>query len=398
MVGDSGRPGGDRLADEAPTFRPASQDELAPSGQIARIRANLAALHRLRDLQTTERPVTPEDQEVLARWGGWGAAAAVFDPRREDLTWARDELAELLTDREWRAAERTTLNAHYTHLDLAEQMWTAAGTLGFTGGRVLEPGCGSGHFLGLAPENTEVTGVELDPTSAAIAAALYPHADVRAESFAETHLPEGGFDLTIGNVPFADVRLTDRAHNPGGGHSIHNHFLLKSLHLSSPGGMVLALSSRYTMDSVNPAARREMAGLADLVGAVRLPSGAHQRAAGTAAVTDLLVLRRREPESEPRGAAWEQSRRTPIGETEIPINQYFLTHPEHVLGELQTGTGKGMYRADDLHVEPTWDELTTALQRTLQAISADAGGRPRSIQRKNNASSRLASSSRRGCP
>jgi SAM-dependent methyltransferase len=201
-------------------FRPASQHELAPAGQIGRIRANLAALHRLADLQTTGRPATAEDQAVLARWGGWGAAAPVFDPTRADLAWARDDLAGLLSEPEWRAAERSTLNAHYTHLDLAREMWEAAASLGFTGGRVLEPGCGAGHFLALAPEGAEVTGVELDPTSAGIAAALYPGAQVRAESFADTRLPEGSFDLAIGNVPFADVRLSDRAHNPAATASI----------------------------------------------------------------------------------------------------------------------------------------------------------------------------------
>jgi N12 class adenine-specific DNA methylase/SAM-dependent methyltransferase len=358
-------------AEPAPAFRPASQDELAPSGQVGRIRANLAALRQLRELQATGRAATLQDQAVLARWGGWGAAAGVFDPNWADLAWARDELAGLLSEPEWRAAERTTLNAHYTHLDLAREMWHAAATLGFTAGRVLEPGCGAGHFLALAPQHAAVTGIELDPTSAGIAAALYPAAEVRAESFAETRLPEGSFDLAIGNVPFADVRLSDRVHNPGG-HSIHNHFLLKSLHLTKPGGMVLALTSRYTLDAVNPAARREMAGLADLAGAIRLPAGAHQRAAGTDAVTDLLLLRRRHPGQQPGGAGWEQSRPMRIGDAEVPINEYFHTHRRHVLGELHTGTGKGMYRADDLHVAPTGADLPGELRRALAGVTEAA--------------------------
>jgi N12 class adenine-specific DNA methylase len=295
----------------------------------------------------------------------------VFDPTRADLAWARDDLAALLSEPEWRAAERNTLNAHYTHLDLAREMWHAAASLGFTGGRVLEPGCGAGHFLALAPAGAAVTGVELDPTSAGIAAALYPGAQVRAESFAETRLPENSFDLVIGNVPFADVRLSDRAHNPGG-HSIHNHFLIKSLHLMKPGGMLLALTSRYTMDAVNPAARREMGELADLAGAVRLPAGAHQRAAGTDAVTDLLLLRRRHPGQHPAGHGWEQSRPMRIGQVEVPINEYFHTHPKHVLGELTIGTGRGMYRADDLHVAPTGADLPGELHVALASITDSA--------------------------
>src|SRR6266571_8105738 len=155
-----------------------------------------------------------------------------------------------------------------------------------------------------APEGAQVTGVELDPVTAGIAAALYPQAQILAESFADTRDADGSYDLVIGNVPFGQAVLHDRRHNASG-HSIHNHFIVKSLHLTRPGGLVMALTSRYTMDARNPAARREIASLADLVGAVRLPSGAHQRAAGTRVVTDLLVLRRREPGRAPDPAGWE---------------------------------------------------------------------------------------------
>jgi adenine-specific DNA methylase len=160
---------------------------------------------------------------------------------------------------------------------------------------VLEPGSGLGTFLGMAPEQARMTGVELDPVTAAISRALYPHAEVRGESFADTRLPEGSFDAAIGNVPFSDVTLHDPVHNPTR-QSMHNHFILKSLRLTRPGGMVAVLTSQYTMDAQNPGARREMAMLADLVGAVRLPAGAHRRTAGTDVVTDLLILRRRQIE------------------------------------------------------------------------------------------------------
>src|SRR6266700_4120898 len=162
-----------------------------------------------------------------------------------------------------------------------------------------------------APEGAQVTGVELDPVTAQIAAVLHPAAQILPESFADTRDADGCYDLVIGNVPFGQAVLHDRRHNASG-HSIHNHFIVKSLHLTRPGGLVMALTSRYTMDARNPAARREIASLADLAGALRLPGGAHQRAAGTAVVTDLLILRRREPGRPMDPTAWEQSRLTTL--------------------------------------------------------------------------------------
>ncbi len=178
------------------------------------------------------------------------------------------------------AAARSTLNAHYTDAALVQAIWAVANQLGFDGGLVLEPGCGSGNFIGFAPATVQMTGVELEPTTAAIAAALYPGAAIHPVSFADFRVPDGAFDLVLGNVPFGNIALHDRRHNRSG-HSIHNHFIVKALHLTRPGGLVMVLTSRYTMDARNPAARREIASLADLVGALRLPGGAHQRAAGS---------------------------------------------------------------------------------------------------------------------
>jgi hypothetical protein len=245
------------------------------------------------------------------------------------------------------------------------------GKLGFTGGRVLEPGCGSGNFIGLALAGARVTGVELDPVTAGIAAALYPCAEVRAESFAATRDADGSYDLVIGNVPFGKVVLHDRRHN-GVGHAIHNHFIVKSLALTRPGGLVMVLTSRYTMDARNPAARREIASLSDLIGAVRLPGGAHQRAAGTGVITDLLVLRRREPGRDPDPAQWERTQLTDLDGAQVPVNEYFMAHPEMVLGEL--GAANGAYRADDLVVRSTGD-TATKLAQALVAVAASAASR-----------------------
>jgi hypothetical protein len=170
----------------------------------------------------------------------------------------RDRLRELVGEDGFASARRTTVNAHYTHPAIAREIWRLAGELGFEHGRVLEPGCGAGVFIGTAPPDAQITGVERDDMTATIAQLLYPDARIIARSFAAAdRTPEGSYDLVIGNVPFADVRLHDPRHNPHG-HAIHNHFIVKSLHLTRPGGLVLVLSSRFTLDAANPAARREI--------------------------------------------------------------------------------------------------------------------------------------------
>jgi SAM-dependent methyltransferase len=304
---------------------------------------------------------------VLARWSGWGAVPEVFDDRRAEFAWAREQLAALLSPAELAAARRNTLNAHYTDAALVRQMWRAVRALGFERGRVLEPGCGSGNFLAFAPRGAQLTGIELDPVTAGIAGLLYPGTEVRAESFADSRDGEGSYDLAIGNVPFGNMVLHDRRHNPAG-HSIHNHFIVKALHLVRPGGLVAVLTSRFTMDARNPAARREVTSLADLLGAIRLPGGAHQRAAGTSLITDLLVLRR-QPCRAPDTAAWEKTRSAELNGVRVPINEYFLDHPDAVLGHMEAI--HGAYRADDLVVRPDGDTIA-AFSAALDALISSA--------------------------
>src|SRR5699024_8530402 len=281
----------------------------------------------------------------------------------------RGQLRSLLSPDEWDAAARTTINAHYTDPLIVRQMWRAMTALGFDGGTVLEPGSGLGTFLGLAPETARMTGVELDPVTAAISRALYPHAEVRGESFADTRLPEASFDAAIGNVPFSDVALHDPVHNPTR-QSMHNHFILKSLRLTRPGGMVAVLTSQYTMDAQNPGARREMAMLADLVGAIRLPAGAHRRAAGTEVVTDLLILRRREPGQPQADDLWETVTPISVDGQAAKINAYFDHHPEHVLGTLTIG--HGMYGRPAVTVNGDPDRLEADLADVLDQITFTA--------------------------
>jgi len=310
-----------------------------------------------------------DEQRVLARWSSWGAIPDVFDNAKDDWSAERAELRSLLSDAEWDAAARTTINAHYTDPLIASQMWRTMHALGFEHGTVLEPGSGAGTFIGLAPEAAQMTGVELDPLTASISAALYPHASIRAESFADTRLPEGTFDAAIGNVPFGNVTLHDPVHNPTR-QSMHNHFILKSLRLTRPGGLMAVLTSHYTMDAQNPGARREIAELAELIGAVRLPTGAHRRAAGSDVVTDLLILRRREPDRPPAGERWETVVPITVDGRPMKLNAYFDAHPEHMLGQL--GISRGMHGADTLTITGNLDDLEDELADTLDRITVAA--------------------------
>jgi N12 class adenine-specific DNA methylase len=223
-----------------------------------------------------------------------------------------------------------------------------------------------------------MVGVELDPVTAAVSRGLYPAAEIRTESFADTRMREGSFDAAVGNVPFADVVLHDPVHNTSR-LSMHNHFIVKTLHLVRPGGVLAMLTSHWTMDAENPAARREIGELADLVGAVRLPTGAHRRAAGTEAITDLLVLRRRVPGAEPRTAGWDTVTPVTIDGRTIRINDYFATYrPDHVLGEMSIG--QGMYNAETLRVTADLETVADRLGEALSDLTGSAAQRGLTFQ------------------
>ncbi len=309
---------------------------------------------------------------MLGRWAGWGALAGVFD--EQDPSWAgeRRELHGLVDDEAWASARRTTLNAHYTDAQVAAAVWEMVGRAGFAGGAVLEPGCGAGNFFGLAPdpEACAFVGVELDPTTARIAQALYPDAGIRAEGFEKTRFPDGSFDLAIGNVPFGDFRLVDPVSNRAG-HNIHNHFVLKALDLTREGGYVALITSRYTLDAASPAARAAMYDRADLVGAMRLPAGTFRAAAGTNVICDMVVLRRREPGRAPGDDRWLSvgELHTPTGA--VPVNQFFVDHPELIVGDAMVG--RGQYRDEDLVVART-DDFDRRLAHGVDALVRRAEG------------------------
>ncbi|MEV5774222.1 hypothetical protein AB0L49_23680 [Streptomyces antimycoticus] len=343
-------------------FRPVSQDDLAPAGERAKAAANLDAVRVLKRVREEQRAATAAEQQVLARWSGWGSVPEIFAARpREDepvfgpggereggyaaaaARWesfadVRDPLRTLLDDDEWRAAAASTLSAHYTPPEITSALWQALADLGFDGGEVLEPGSGAGVTFGTAPESARLTGVEIDPTSAAISRLLAPGVTVLNESFADTVAADGAFDGVVGNVPFARVSLYDPKHNRGR-HRLHNHFLIKSVALTRPGGVVALITSRHTLDAESAAARDELFEMADLLGAVRLPNKAFARSAGTDVVTDIVVLRRRMDGEEPLDRSWLTSTKRAVGEHQLPVNDYFAAHPEHVLGTLASRMG-----------------------------------------------------------
>lgn len=340
-------------------------------GDVSRVRANIAALQVARHLDTEARPATEHEREILGRWSGWGAVPGVFDDNRPEWAAVREQLDELLSEEQWRQARRNTLNAHYTNPELVTAMWEATSRLGFTpaGATVLEPGVGAGAFLAAAPEGARYLGIELDATTAAIARHRFPRAMIRTESFADTRLPDGSVDLVIGNVPFGDYALYDPRHNAAR-HRIHNHFLVKGLSLTRPGGLMVAITSRYTLDSASDSHRRELAELGDLLGAVRLPDTAH-RAAGTQAVTDIVVFRRREP-GQPAATShdWlDLGEFTVEGRTER-VNRLFAKRPDLVLGDWSTAGS--MYAGDQLTVRPNGTELGPAVRAALAQITTHA--------------------------
>lgn len=372
------QPGADRgqvdaIPSEGQNFRPVNADDLAPAGTRAKLNANIAALEVLRQLQSEHRAATPDEQRVLARWAGWGGLPGVFDDAKPEYAADRDKLRDLLSDKEWAEARRNTLNAHYTDATAVAAIWQAVQDLGFDGGQVLEPGSGSGTFIGFAPSHLDIdmVGVELDSTTAAISKALYPDATIRNESFADTRLPAGSMDAVVGNVPFGDFALTDRVHNPGRKLSIHNHFIVKSLAATKPGGICALLTSRYTMDARSTDARRRMAEMGDLIGAVRLPTGSHSRTAGTNVIEDILIFRRREPGADPLTSQdWINAPVTHLGDQDIPVNQYFLDHPGHVLGDMTAE--KGRYGSGDMIVRGNQETLPDQLHAALTDITEAA--------------------------
>ena len=347
----------DNLRRNAQNFH-ITDDHLGEGGPKAKYQANVAAIKLLKYLEETTGQATPEQQEVLSRYVGWGGVADAFDPDKPAWDAEYSELKELLTPEKYAAARASTLNAHYTSPTVIRAIYEAVEQMGFRTGNILEPSCGVGNFFGMLPESmagSRLYGVELDSISGRIAQQLYPKANITVAGF-ETTDRRDFYDLAIGNVPFGQYQVNDKAYNKLG-FNIHNYFFAKALDQVRPGGVVAFVTSRYTMDAKDSTVRRYLAQRAELLGAIRLPNNAFRANAGTDVVSDILFLQKRD---RPLDIApdWTQTGRTEEGFT---VNQYFLDHPEMVLGRPtaeSTQYGKqdytvapieGLELADQLH-------------------------------------------------
>ena len=327
------------LRRNAQNFR-ITDEHLGEGGPKAKFQANVNAIRLLKELEAAGQQASPEQQEVLSRYVGWGGLSDAFDP--EKPAWALEyaQLKELLTPEEYAAARSSTLNAHYTSPTVIQAIYEAVGRMGFETGNILEPSMGVGNFFGMLPEkmrNSRLYGVELDPVSGRIAKQLYPKADITVGGF-ETTDRRDFFDLAIGNVPFGQYQVNDKAYNKLN-FSIHNYFFAKALDQVRPGGVVAFVTSRYTMDAKDSTVRRYLAQRAELLGAIRLPNDAFKKNAGAEVVSDIIFLQKRDrpldivPE-------WTQTGQTEDG---FAINRYFIDHPEMVLGRQEpVSTAHGM--------------------------------------------------------
>ena len=310
-----------------------SDDHLGEGGPKQKFARNVEAIRTLQTLESENRNATPEEQEILSRYVGWGGLADAFDPDKD--SWAKEytQLKELLSPEEYAAARASTLNAHYTSPTVIRAIYDAVERMGFQTGNILEPSCGVGNFFGMLPESMQgsrLYGVELDSISGRIAQKLYPEANITVAGF-ETTKQQDFYDLAIGNVPFGQYRVNDKDYNKLG-FSIHNYFFAKALDQVRPGGVVAFVTSRYTLDSKDSTARKYLAERADLLGAIRLPNNAFRANAGTDVVSDIVFLQKRDHPTD-REPDWVQLGKTENG---ISINQYFVDHPEMILGELST--------------------------------------------------------------
>ena len=335
------------IAVQTDNFR-ITNDDLGTGTLGEKFDRNLAAVRLLKSLEAADRPATAEEQQVLSQYVGWGGMASAFSPNNRRY----EQLRSLLTEDEYKAARASVLNSHYTSPVIIKSMYDALGQMGFDGGKVLEPSMGVGNFFGMLPEsmtNSQLTGVELDSISGRIARKLYPNADIKITGYENTKFADNSFDVAIGNVPFGDYSLHDKRYDKD--HLlIHDYFFVKTLDKVRPGGIVAFVTSKGTLDKANPAARRLMAERADLLGAVRLPNTAFKANAGASVTTDILFLQKRDtpPEQLP---AWTETGKNADG---MELNNYFLQHPEMILGTMQEVTtqyGKDTACVPDPNVE-----------------------------------------------
>lgn len=341
------KPEAEKIVTEPHNFR-IQDNDLGAGGPKAKYKANMEAIHLLQTLEKEERLATPEEQEILSRYVGWGGIPQAFE--ENNSSWANEylELKNTLSPEEYSAARASTLNAFYTSPTVIRSMYETLENMGLKQGNILEPSCGVGNFMGLIPESmskANMYGVELDPVSGRIAKQLYQKNKIAVQGFEETSYPDSFFDCVIGNVPFGAYQVSDRRYDRHH-FMIHDYFIAKSLDLIRPGGVMAVVTSSGTMDKQNPAVRQYIANRAELLGAIRLPNNAFQRNANTSVVSDILFFQKRDRASieEPE---WLNLKETPEG---YSVNAYFAEHPEMVLGEFTTESTQ--YGKQEVTVKP----------------------------------------------
>lgn len=349
------------------SFHITDETDIGTGGLKTKFQNNIAAITTLKTIESESRSATPEEQKILAKYVGWGGMPQAFDQANEQWSKEYKQLRELLTDDEYKAAAESTLNAHYTSPEIIGAMYKALNNFGFNGGNVLEPAMGVGNFFGCMPESmnndSRLYGVELDSLTGRIAQQLYPQADIRVQGYEKTDFPDNFFDAAIGNVPFGNYGVADRRYDKEH-FLIHDYFFAKTLDKVAPGGVVAFVTSKGTLDKTNPKVREYLAKRADLIGAIRLPNNAFKNA-NTEVTSDIIFLQKREKMAVEM-PDWAYTGRNSDG---MPINQYFIDHPDMVLGKLEYTTGAYGQEVTCTPIEG--EKLSEQLDRAVAKLRAD---------------------------
>jgi len=365
-------------------------DQIGHGSIKRKCQGNLEAIALLKQLEQEQRAATDDEKSILVRYVGWGGLPQVFDPNNELWADQREQLEALLTNDELESARATTLNAHYTAPLIIKAIYSLLRQLGFICGRILEPACGLGHFIGLMPTEmlarSHITGIEIDSITTRLAKHLYPDADIRHQPFEEARLADGYYDVAISNIPFGDYKPYD-ARFKKWKFVIHDYFFAKALDKVRPGGLILFITSKGTLDKLDGALREYVAHQADLIGAIRLPNDAFKRNANTEVTTDIVILRKRLVGELPQGPAWKALAdiSNSGGET-ITVNEYFATHPQMMLGEMHLEGS--MYRGNEPTLVSNGKDLAEQLTQAIAQLPRDVF-QPlhQSVQPRNSAQS-----------
>lgn len=355
--------------EEDMNYRYSEEHHLYDGGPKTKCKNNISAIRLLKEMQSQGRKATNEEQITLAKFVGWGGLANALTPNKSGWEKEFEEIRNLLTAEEFQAAQKSTTTAYYTEQSVIRQMYIALERFGFRGGNILDPAMATGNFYSVIPEtmsNSKLYGVELEPISGTIASYLYPNANILITGFERTQYPDHFFDVVIGNIPFNSIKVEDPRYNKNNFH-IHDYFLAKSMDKTRPGGIVAVISSMYTLDKANPSIRKYLAQRSELMGAIRLPNNAFKQVAGTESTTDILFFQKRERDIIPDeiNSPWLSVEKNEDG---IPMNSYFIDHPEMILGKMVFDESMfGNVNTTACHPLPD-DDLSERLERAISYL------------------------------